>query len=197
MLILREFTVSLKTLFSLAKTYISKWFEVTIARRIKAELIVAKAKKEKSKSSTIALNKKAKHDYFIEDRYEAGLTLEGWEVKSIRAGHVQINESYILLQNGEAFLFGANITALPTASTHIKPDPTRNRKCLLHRTELNRLIGAVERKGFTLIPTALYWKHGLVKLEIGVAQGKKAHDKRATEKEKDWKREKQRLLKIR
>jgi SsrA-binding protein len=158
---------------------------------------VAKAKKEKSKSSTIALNKKAKHDYFIEDRYEAGLSLEGWEVKSIRAGRVQINESYILLQSGEAFLFGANISALPTASTHIKPDPTRNRKCLLHRTELNRLIGAVERKGYTLIPTALYWKHGLVKLEIGVAKGKKAHDKRAAEKERDWKREKQRLLKIR
>jgi len=158
---------------------------------------VAKAKKEKSKSSTIALNKKAKHDYFIEDRYEAGLSLEGWEVKSIRAGRVQINESYILLQSGEAFLFGANISALPTASTHIKPDPTRNRKCLLHRTELNRLIGAVERKGYTLIPTALYWKHGLVKLEIGVAQGKKAYDKRAAEKERDWKREKQRLLKIR
>jgi len=158
---------------------------------------VTKAKKEKSKSSTIALNKKAKHDYFIEDRYEAGLSLEGWEVKSIRAGRVQINESYILLQSGEAFLFGANISALPTASTHIKPDPTRNRKCLLHRTELNRLIGAVERKGYTLIPTALYWKHGLVKLEIGVAKGKKAHDKRAAEKERDWKREKQRLLKIR
>ncbi len=158
---------------------------------------MAKAKKEKSKSSTIALNKKAKHDYFIEDRYEAGLSLEGWEVKSIRAGRVQINESYILLQSGEAFLFGANISALPTASTHIKPDPTRNRKCLLHRTELNRLIGAVERKGYTLIPTALYWKHGLVKLEIGVAKGKKAHDKRAAEKERDWKREKQRLLKIR
>ncbi|MFT5427036.1 MAG: SsrA-binding protein [Gammaproteobacteria bacterium] len=158
---------------------------------------MAKAKKEKSKSSTISLNKKAKHDYFIEDRYEAGLALEGWEVKSIRAGHIQINESYILLQNGEAFLFGAHITALPTASTHIKPDPIRNRKCLLHRNELSRLIGAVERKGYTLVPTALYWKHGLVKLEIGLAQGKKAHDKRATEKDNDWKREKQRLLKIR
>ncbi len=158
---------------------------------------MAKAKKEKSKSGTISLNKKARHDYFIEDRYEAGLSLEGWEVKSIRAGRIQINESYILLQNDEAFLFGANITPLPTASTHIKPDPTRNRKCLLHRTELNRLIGAVERKGYTLIPTALYWKHGLVKLEIGVAKGKKAHDKRAAEKERDWKREKQRLLKIR
>jgi SsrA-binding protein len=158
---------------------------------------VAKAKKEKSKSKTIALNKKARHDYFIEDRYEAGLALKGWEVKSIRAGRVQISESYILLKDGEAFLFGANISALPTASTHITPDPTRNRKCLLHRNELNRLVGAVERKGYTLIPTALYWKHGLVKLEIGLAHGKKAHDKRATEKERDWKREKERLLKIR
>ncbi len=158
---------------------------------------MAKAKKEKSRSSTISLNKKARHNYFITDQYEAGLALEGWEVKSIRAGRVQINESYILLQNGEAFLFGAHITALPTASTHIKPDPIRNRKCLLHRTELSRLIGAVERKGYTLIPTALYWKRGLVKLEIGLAQGKKAHDKRATEKDKDWKLEKQRLLKIR
>ena len=158
---------------------------------------MAKAKKEKSKSKTIALNKKAKHDYFIEDRYEAGLCLEGWEVKSIRAGRIQINESYILLKDGEAFLFGATITALPTASTHIKPDPTRSRKCLLNRNELSRLIGAVERKGYTLIPTALYWKHGLVKLEIGLAQGKKAYDKRAADKEKDWQREKQRLLKIR
>lgn len=158
---------------------------------------MAKAKKEKSKSSTIALNKKAKHDYFIEDRYEAGLSLLGWEVKSIRAGRVQINESYILLKDGEAFLFGALITALPTASTHISPDPTRNRKLLLHRVELGRLIGAVERKGFTLIPTALYWKHGKVKLEVGVAQGKKAHDKRADSKEKDWQREKQRIMKIR
>ncbi len=158
---------------------------------------MAKGKKEKSKGKTIALNKKARHDYFIEDRYESGLALKGWEVKSIRAGRVQINKSYILLQNGEAFLFGANISALPTASTHINPDPTRNRKCLLHRAELNRLIGAVERKGFTLIPTALYWKHGLVKLEIGLAQGKKAHDKRAAAKERDWQREKQRLLKIR
>ena len=158
---------------------------------------MAKAKKEKSKSKTIALNKKAKHDYFIEDRYEAGLALNGWEVKSIRAGRVQISESYILLKDGEAFLFGATITPLPTASTHITPDPIRNKKCLLHRNELSRLIGAVERKGFTLIPTALYWKHGLVKLEIGLAQGKKAHDKRATEKERDWQREKQRLLKIR
>ncbi len=158
---------------------------------------MAKAKKEKSKSSTIALNKKAKHDYFIGDRYEAGLSLLGWEVKSIRAGRVQINESYILLQGGEAYLFGATITALPTASTHITPDPTRNRKLLLHRIELGRLIGAVERKGFTLIPTALYWKHGRVKLEVGVAQGKKAHDKRASNKEKDWQREKQRIMKIR
>ena len=163
---------------------------------------MTKVKKEKSKKNnsggkTISLNKKARHDYFIEDRYEAGLALKGWEVKSIRAGRVQISKSYILLKDGEAFLFGATIAPLPTASTHVTPDPTRSRKCLLHRNELSRLIGAVERKGFTLIPTTLYWKHGLVKLEIGLAQGKKAHDKRAADKEKDWQREKQRLLKIR
>ncbi len=162
-----------------------------------AGFVVGRTKKEKLKNNTISLNKKARRNYFIEDRYEAGLSLEGWEVKSIRAGRVQIKESYILLQNGEAFLFGANISALPTASTHSKPDPTRNRKCLLHRTELNRLIGVVERKGFTLVPLALYWKHGLIKLEIGVGLGKKTYDKRAAEKESDWKREKQRLLKIR
>ena len=144
--------------------------------------------------STIALNKKARHDYFIDERYEAGLALEGWEVKSLRAGKVQIIDSYILLKNNEAYLFGALITPLPTVSTHFKPDPQRNRKLLLHREEINKLIGAVERKGFTLIPTALYWKKGKVKLEIGVARGKKAHDKRETQKERDWERQKARLM---
>ena len=151
----------------------------------------------KSKSpggSTIALNKKARHDYFIEERYEAGIALEGWEVKSLRAGKVQIVDSYILLKNNEAYLFGALITPLPTVSTHFKPEPQRNRKLLLHRYELDKLISAVERKGFTLIPTALYWKNGKVKLEIGVAQGKKSHDKREAQKERDWERQKQRLL---
>ncbi len=143
---------------------------------------------------TIALNKKARHDYFIEERYEAGISLQGWEVKSLRAGKVQIIDSYILLKDSEAYLFGALITPLPTASTHTNPDPQRTRKLLLHRAELNKLIGAVERKGFALIPTALYWKNSKVKLEIGIARGKKSHDKRETEKERDWQRQKARLM---
>ena len=152
-------------------------------------------KKAKAPSSTITLNKKAKHDYFIEDRLEAGLVLEGWEVKSLRAGRVQLRDAYILLKNGEAWLLGALITPLPTASTHIEPDPQRTRKLLLHADELSRLIGAVERKGYALIATAMYWKKGRAKLEIGLAKGKKAHDKRATEKERDWQREQHRILK--
>lgn len=154
------------------------------------------AKKAKNNSgSTIVLNKKARFDFFIEERFEAGIALEGWEVKSLRAGKVQIRDSYILLKDDEAFLFGALITPLPTASTHIQPDPQRNRKLLLHRRELNKLIGAVERKGYALVPTAMYWKGGKVKIEIGLAMGKKSHDKRETEKQRDWEREKQRILK--
>jgi len=151
-------------------------------------------KKAASASSTIALNKKSRHDYHLEDRFEAGLVLEGWEVKSLRAGRVQLRDSYILLKNGEAFLFGALITPLPTVSTHFKPDPQRTRKLLLHRQELNKLIGAVERKGYALIPTAMFWKKGRAKLEIALAKGKQAHDKRASEKDRDWQRQKQRLL---
>ncbi len=146
-------------------------------------------------SATIALNKKARHDFFIEERYEAGLALEGWEVKSLRAGRVQLKESYVLVREGEAWLFGAHLSPLPTASTHIHPDPLRTRKLLLHRQELDKLIGAVERRGYTLVPLALYWSKGRAKLEIGLAKGKKQHDKRATEKDRDWEREKQRLLK--
>lgn len=152
---------------------------------------------KKSPQKTIVLNKHARHHYYIEDRYEAGLVLEGWEVKSIRAGRVQINESHIQMEKGEAFLLGALITPLPTASGHITPQLTRHRKCLLHQNELNRLIGAVERKGMALVPTAMYWKHGRVKLEIALARGKKSYDKRATDKERDWQRQKQRLLKVR
>ncbi len=152
----------------------------------------------KDKSSgggkTIALNKKARHNYSIDERFEAGIALEGWEVKSLRAGKVQIVESYILLKDSEAFLFGAFITPLPTASTHITPDPQRSRKLLIHRVELNRLIGAVERKGFALVPIALYWKNGKVKLELGIARGKRTHDKRETAKDRDWQRQKERLL---
>jgi len=146
-------------------------------------------------SATIALNKKARHDFFIEERFEAGIALEGWEVKSLRAGRVQLKESYVLVRDGEAWLFGAHISPLPTASTHIHPDAMRTRKLLLHRQELDKLIGAVERRGYTLVPLALYWKRGRAKLEIGLAKGKKQHDKRATEKERDWQREKQRILK--
>lgn len=154
-----------------------------------------KAKKSGSGGATIALNKKARHEYFIEERYEAGVSLQGWEVKSLRAGRVNITEAYVIVQGDEAFLFGANISPLPTASTHINPDPTRTRKLLLHRAELNKLIGLTERKGYTLVPTALYWKRGRAKLEIGLAKGKKQHDKRADAKAKDWQREKQRIFK--
>jgi SsrA-binding protein len=145
-------------------------------------------------SGTIALNKKARHDYFIEDRYEAGLALQGWEVKSLRASRAQLSESYILIKDGEGWLLGAHITPLTSASTHIRTDPARTRKLLLHRRELDKLIGAVERKGYTLVPLALYWKRGNVKLEIALAHGKQRHDKRATEKNRDWQREKERLL---
>ncbi|WP_018864815.1 SsrA-binding protein SmpB [Thioalkalivibrio sp. ARh3] len=152
-------------------------------------------KKKDAGSNTIALNRKARHDFFIEDRLEAGLELQGWEVKSMRAGRAQLSEAYVLLRNGEAYLFGAHITPLPTASTHINPDPSRTRKLLLHRSEINRLIGAVERKGYTLVPMALYWKRGRAKLEIGLAKGKKDFDKRAAKKDKDWQRERARILK--
>jgi len=153
------------------------------------------AKKSGAGGSTIALNKKAGHDYFIEERYEAGIALEGWEVKSLRAGRVNIKESYVVIKENEAWLLGCLITPLPTASTHIQPDPTRTRKLLLHRGELNKLIGAVERKGYTLVPTAMYWKRGRAKLEVGLAKGKKQHDKRATEKDREWQRQKERLFK--
>ena len=152
-------------------------------------------KKVSQPGNTIALNKKARHDYFIEERFEAGIALEGWEVKSLRAGRVQIQDSYVLVKDSEAFLFGVLITPLPTASTHIHPEPQRTRKLLLHRRELNKLIGAVERRGYTLVPTAMYWKHGRAKVEIGLARGKQAHDKRAAVKERDWQRQKQRILK--
>lgn len=157
--------------------------------------MVKKKDKKGSQSSTIALNKKARHDYSLEDRFEAGLVLEGWEAKSMRAGQAQIRDSYIMLRDNEAWLFGAQFTPLQTASTHINPDPHRSRKLLLHRHELNRLISAVERKGYTLIPTALYWHKGRAKLEIALAKGKQAHDKRATSKDRDWQRDKQRIMK--
>lgn len=150
---------------------------------------------KKDNSKTIALNKKARHDYFIEERLEAGIALEGWEVKSLRAGKVQISESYVLLKDGEAYLFGALITPLQTASTHIQPDPRRTRKLLLHRREIAKLVGAADRKGYTVVATAMYWKKGRAKVEIGLAKGKKEHDKRAVDKERDWNRQRSRLLK--
>ena len=150
-------------------------------------------KKKPLAGKTIVLNKKVRPDYFIDERFEAGISLQGWEVKSLRAGKIEIVESYILLKDNEAYLFGALITPLPTSSSFIN-ETQRNRKLLLHRLELNKLIGAVERKGFTLVPTALYWKNGKVKLEIGVGRGKKMHDKRQTEKKRDWERQKARLI---
>lgn len=152
------------------------------------------AAKSKS-SSTVAVNKKARHDYFIEETFEAGIALEGWEVKSLRAGRAQLTESYVHVRDGEAWLLGAHITPLSTASTHVRPDPTRTRKLLLHRHELDRLIGAVERKGYTLVPLDLHWSRGRAKLTTGLAKGKKQHDKRATAKERDWQRQKARILK--
>ncbi len=151
-------------------------------------------KKKPNNSSTIALNRRAKHEYFFEEKFEAGLVLEGWEVKSLREGRVNLTESYVLIHQGEAFLFGCHISPLQTASTHINPDPTRSRKLLLHKRELGRVFGAVGKQGLTCVPTALYWKNGRVKCEIALARGKKLHDKRATERQRDWNREKQRVM---
>ena len=146
---------------------------------------------------SIVQNRKAQHDYSIEDRYEAGLVLEGWEVKAIRAGRAQLKEGYVVLRGAEVFLIGAHITPLPEASTHIKPDPVRTRKLLLKAEEISRLIGKVERAGYTLVPLDLHYVRGRVKLSVGLAKGKKQYDKRATEKEREWQREKQRVLKQR
>jgi len=157
---------------------------------------VAKAKK--SAPNTIAQNKKARFDYFIEQDFETGLMLQGWEVKSMRAGRAQIKESYVIIQNGELFLVGAHITPLNTASTHVVAEPVRSRKLLMKRHEISRLIGQVERAGYTLVPLDLYWsKKGFAKLKIGLAKGKKQHDKRESIKERDWQRDKQRVLKQR
>jgi SsrA-binding protein len=152
---------------------------------------------DKTKPGTIALNKKARHEFFIDERLEAGIALQGWEVKALRAGRLQLKEGYVLLKGGEAFLFGAHISPLSTTSTHVIADPTRLRKLLLHRRQIDSLVGAVERKGHTIVPLAMYWKNGRAKLEIGVARGKKQHDKRADSRDRDWQREKGRLLKQR
>jgi len=152
------------------------------------------SKKKAQTNNTIALNKKAKHEYHIEERFEAGLSLLGWEVKSLRAGKAQLVDAYVLLKGGEAWLLGAHITPLGTASTHVIADPTRTRKLLLHAKEIAKIIGKVNQAGHTCIPLALYWKNNKVKCEIALAKGKQKHDKRAAEKEKDWNRQKQRIL---
>ncbi len=146
-------------------------------------------------TKTISKNKRARFEYHIEDRFEAGLALEGWEVKSLRESRVQFADSYVLLKDNEAFLFGCRIDPLSTVSKHITPDPVRTRKLLLHRREIDRITGMVDRKGFTIVPTVLYWSNGKVKVEIGTAKGKKAHDKRADQKDRDWTRQKARILK--
>ncbi len=148
-------------------------------------------------AGSIAVNRKARHDYFIEERYEAGLALQGWEVKALRAGRLQLKEGYVLMKDGEAWLFGAHISPLPTTSTHVIADPTRSRKLLLHRRQIDTLLGAVERKGYALVPLSVYWKSGKAKVEIGLARGKKQHDKRADERDRDWQREKSRVMKRR
>ena len=145
---------------------------------------------------SIIQNKKAFHDYFVEQRFEAGIALEGWEVKAIRAGRAQLKEAYVMVRNTEIFLIGCHISPLPTASTHIQPDPTRTRKLLLRAEEINKLIGSVERAGYTMVPLDLHYTRGRIKLEIGLAKGKKQHDKREAEKQREWERDKQRLMKL-
>ena len=154
-------------------------------------------KKEKKEQSSIAQNKKARFDYFIEDRLEAGLALQGWEVKSMRAGKAQLTDSFVIFRDGEAYLLGAHVTPLNTVSTHVIAEPKRTRKLLMNRREIDRLIGLVERKGYTLIALELYWSKNKVKVKIGLAKGKKQHDKRDTEKDRDWQREKSRALRAR
>ena len=156
-----------------------------------------KNKDSSSVSGQIAVNKRARFDYHIDERLEAGIALQGWEVKSLRDGRIQFGESYALLRNGEAYLSGAQISPLISASTHVIADKMRNRKLLLHRLELDRLIGAVERKGYTVIPLSLYWKGNKVKVELGLAKGKRQHDKRDAEKDRDWERDKGRIMRER
>lgn len=152
------------------------------------------AKKKKPGSNTIAQNKKARHDYFIEDRFEAGLALTGWEVKALRAGRGQLTDSYVVFHKDEAWLLGTQIQPLPQASTHFVTEPNRTRKLLLHRRELEKLYEATTQKGHTIVATALYWKNHLVKCEVAIAKGKQQHDKRQTEKDRDWDKQKQRVM---
>ena len=148
----------------------------------------------KDSGSTIALNKRARHEYNLQDRFEAGISLQGWEVKALRAGRIAFAESYAMIKGGEMFLFGAMITPLLSASSHVVTEDRRTRKLLLHRREIDKLIGAVERDGYTIVPTAMYWKNNRVKVEVALAKGKQDHDKRAASKERDWQRDKQRIM---
>ncbi|MFO1506078.1 MAG: SsrA-binding protein SmpB [Lysobacterales bacterium] len=159
--------------------------------------MAGKKAKDGKGSATIALNKRARHEYHVDERFEAGLALQGWEVKSLRAGRINLGDAYALVKGGELFLFGASIPPLISASTHVVAEDRRTRKLLLHRAEIDKLIGAVERKGMTLVPLAMYWKDNRVKVEIGIARGKQAHDKRETEKEREWNIEKQRAMRAR
>jgi len=172
-------------------------FAARLNTRAAGDGAMAKKKQAEGGGSTIALNKKARFEYHIEERFEAGLALEGWEVKSLRAGRAQLSESYVAVRGGQVWLLGAHFSPLSSASTHVQPDPVRMRKLLLHRREIDALVGAVERRGYTLVPLAMYWKRGRAKLEIGLAKGKKAHDKRAAVRERDWERDRQRLIKNR
>ena len=156
---------------------------------------MSKKKSKKPAGNVIAVNRRARRDYFIESTFEAGLALQGWEAKSLRDGRAQLAEAYVNLRNGEAWLVGAHFSPLKTTATHIKAEPTRARKLLLHRHELDRLTGAVERKGYALIPLDLHWHKGRAKLDIGLGKGKKQHDKRADRKDRDWQRQKERILK--
>jgi len=149
----------------------------------------------KQNSNTIIVNKKARFDYFVEDEYEAGLVLQGWEIKSLRAGKINLSDAHVFIKYGEAWLIGAQIQPLPTASTHMVPDPSRIRKLLLNRNELSKLVGSIERQGYTVVPLSLYWKKNRIKLKIALAKGKKTHDKRDTVKDREWQRDHSRLMK--
>ncbi len=158
---------------------------------------MARRKKKDQGGNVIASNRRARFDYRLEDRLEAGLALEGWEVKSLRSGRAQITEGYVVFREGEAFLQGAHISPLPSASTHVEPDPVRSRRLLLHRREIDRLAGAVQRDGYTVVPLDLHWSRGRAKLTIATAKGKRRTDKRAADRDRDWQRERERLMKSR
>lgn len=184
------------SLFNGCVSKISKFTFSVSLKNLRYAMAAKKSKKDnKATDNTIAVNRQASHEYTIDETFEAGLVLEGWEVKSLRDGRIQLKESYVEIRRGEAWLSGAHVSALLSASTHVNPDAVRKKKLLLHRRELNKLIGSVERKGYTLIPLSMYWIKGRAKLKIGLAKGKKLHDKRAASKDKDWQRDRARIMK--